>query len=62
VHVPVDKTRQYQVLATGDCLRCWRWCTLPDRSNGFAAHCDVTFANDGFGGDDGAGDHAVEWC
>lgn len=35
---------------------------LPDRGDGFAAHRDITLPNDRFGGDDGTGDHAVEWC
>jgi hypothetical protein len=61
VHVPIDKTRQYQVVTTENRFRSGRWRPLPYGGDGFAAHCDICFPNNGVSGDDSSGDHAVEW-
>jgi hypothetical protein len=60
MHVAVNKSRQDQVSSIRDRFRCWWRQPLPDCCDGFATYCDVTFPNDGFGGYDSAGDHAVE--
>ena len=61
MHVPIDKSWQYEIVAVGDRRRGRRWRALTDRGDGFTAHRDVALAQNRVGGDDCAGDYPVEW-